>query len=63
MYLVRIPLALLLAFHLLWGSRLGLGWGEDGIWWAWTVSAYVETALTAWRFLSGKWANVKLRFE
>jgi putative MATE family efflux protein len=61
MYAVRIPLALLMAFSNLGGSGLGLGMGQDGIWWAWTISAFVEAALAGARFLSGRWQHVRLR--
>jgi Na+-driven multidrug efflux pump len=74
MYLVRLPLAWLLAFSGeagagssgILGSGLvlhGYGWGLSGIWWAMTLSVYVEMGLTLWRFSSGKWARVKLRYE
>jgi putative MATE family efflux protein len=60
MYCIRLPLAWLLAFD---GSGLGLhgyGFGLSGIWWAMTLSVYVEMGITVWRFSTGKWARVKL---
>jgi Na+-driven multidrug efflux pump len=61
MYAVRLPLAFFLAFSDLLGTGLGLGWGLSGIWWAMSISVYVEMVLTIIRFSSGKWAKVKLR--
>jgi putative MATE family efflux protein len=60
MYLVRIPLALLLSQTNLFGSGLGFGWGLDGLWWAMTISVYVEAFLAWLRFRSGAWAKVVL---
>jgi putative MATE family efflux protein len=60
MYCVRLPLAWLLAFD---GSGLslhGYNLGLHGIWWAMTLSVYVEMGITVWRFATGKWARVKL---
>jgi putative MATE family efflux protein len=68
MYCVRLPLACLLAYETIPLGHAGLvlhgyNFGLPGIWWAMTLSVYVETGMTVWRFLSGKWARVKLRYE
>jgi putative MATE family efflux protein len=47
MWLVRIPLAYLLAFP--------LALGPTGIWLAMALSMFAQGALMAWRFKSGKW--------
>ena len=47
MWLVRIPLAYLLAFP--------LALGPTGIWLAMALSMFAQGALMAWRFRSGKW--------
>ena len=47
MWLVRIPLAWLLAFY--------LSLGPTGIWVAMTLSMFTQGGLMAWRFKSGKW--------
>jgi Na+-driven multidrug efflux pump len=60
MWVIRIPLAALLAFSSLGKFGLGYGFGLSGIWWAMTISVYIETALAYARFASGKWAKVKL---
>ena len=49
MWLVRIPLAWLLAFP--------LALGPTGIWLAMACSMVVQGGLMAWRFRSGKWAE------
>jgi putative MATE family efflux protein len=61
MYCIRLPLAWLLAFES--NGLLGIGgygWGLHGIWWAMTLSVYVEMGITVWRFATGKWARVRL---
>jgi len=60
MWAIRIPLAALLAFSMLGNTTFGYGLGLSGIWWAMTISVYIETALAYARFASGKWAKVKL---
>jgi putative MATE family efflux protein len=60
MYAVRLPLAAFLALRGAGGTGLGLGWGLPGIWWAMTISVYVEAALAYARFAGGKWAKVRL---
>jgi Na+-driven multidrug efflux pump len=47
MWLVRIPLAYVLAFP--------LALGPTGVWLAMTLSMVVQGLLMAWRFKSGKW--------
>ncbi len=51
-WIVRLPLAWLLA--------LCLGWGPDGAWASMTVSVILMGLLTAWRFQSGAWVKVKV---
>lgn len=60
MYVVRLPLAAFLALTNIGGTGIGLGWGLSGIWWAMTLSVYVEALLAYARFASGRWARVKL---
>ncbi|MCH7471788.1 MATE family efflux transporter [bacterium] len=60
MWVLRIPLIILLAFEGIGGSEIGFGYGLTGIWWAMTISVYVEAALAYWRFATGKWAKVQL---
>jgi Na+-driven multidrug efflux pump len=63
MYLVRIPLAIFLSMESLGGTGLGAGWGLNGLWWAMTISVYVEAFMAWLRFRSGKWALVQLGSE
>ncbi|MBN2083103.1 MATE family efflux transporter [bacterium] len=60
MWLVRIPLVAFMALSDIWGTGLGLGLGLDGVWWAMTLSVYVEATLSYLRFRSGKWQRIKL---
>lgn len=60
MYFVRLPLAAFLALSNIGGTGIGLGWGLTGIWWAMTLSVYVEAILAYIRFASDRWARVKL---
>ncbi len=41
-------------------SGVGLGWGLDGLWWAMTLTVYLEAVLAYLRFRSGVWARVRL---
>lgn len=41
-------------------AGVGLGWGLDGLWWAMTLTVYLEAALSYLRFRSGAWARVRL---
>ena len=63
MYGVRLPLAAFLALSGLGSAHLGLGWGLNGIWWAMTLSVYVEAGLAYLRFASGRWARIELAGE
>ncbi|MBI5583410.1 MAG: MATE family efflux transporter [Deltaproteobacteria bacterium] len=47
MWLIRLPLAWVLAFH--------LALGPSGIWWAMTLSMIIQGGLMAWRFKAGNW--------
>jgi Na+-driven multidrug efflux pump len=60
MYAVRLPLAAFLALTNIGGTGIGLGWGLHGIWWAMTLSVYVEAGLAYARFAGGRWARVQL---
>lgn len=60
MWGIRLPLAALLALDNINGFGLGLNLGLSGIWWAMTLSVYVEAGLAYARFASGRWALVKL---
>ncbi len=51
-FLVRLPLAYVLAFP--------LGYGLVGIWMGVTVDYFVRAAMLGWRFRSGAWARVRL---
>jgi putative MATE family efflux protein len=63
MYVVRIPLAIFLSMDNLGGTGIGAGWGLNGLWWAMTISVYVEAFMAWLRFRSGKWAMVQLGSE
>ncbi|MCC7477066.1 MATE family efflux transporter [bacterium] len=41
-------------------SGFGLGMGLDGLWWAMTITVYLEAALAYMRFRGGAWARVRL---
>lgn len=60
MWFVRIPLAAFMALENILGSGMGLGLGLSGVWWAMTLSVYVEATLAFLRFSSGRWARIKL---
>lgn len=60
MWLVRIPLAAFLALSNIGGTGIGLGLGLNGVWWAMTISVYVQAGLAFARFSSGKWERIKL---
>lgn len=52
-WLVVLPLA--------WWWALGLGWGVDGVWWAFVAGLSVQAGLVALRFWRGRWLDVALR--
>ena len=60
MWLVRLPLAAFMSMSEIGGLRVGLGLGLNGVWWAMTISVYVEASLAFLRFASGKWTKIKL---
>jgi putative MATE family efflux protein len=41
-------------------NGFGLGMGLDGLWWAMTLTVYLEAMLAYWRFRSNVWAQVRL---
>jgi putative MATE family efflux protein len=60
MWIVRVPLVAFMALDDIWGTGLGLGMGLTGVWWAMTITVYIEAALSFWRFQSNRWAKIKL---
>lgn len=46
---------------LAWWWALGLGWGVDGVWWAFVAGLSVQAGLVAVRFWRGRWLDVALR--
>lgn len=60
MWLFRIPLAAFMALSDIGGLGIGLGLGLNGVWWAMTLSVYVEATLAFLRFSSGRWTRIKL---
>jgi Na+-driven multidrug efflux pump len=60
MWVVRIPLAAFMALENILGTGIGLGLGLNGVWWAMTISVYVEAAMAYLRFRSGRWTRIKL---
>jgi len=60
MWIVRVPLVAFMALENIWGTGIGLGMGLAGVWWAMTITVYIEAALSFWRFQSNKWAKIKL---
>ncbi len=51
-FVVRIPLALLLALYLQWGLL--------GAWWAMLADLVVRGAVIFWRFSSGRWRRMRI---
>lgn len=60
MWFVRIPLAAFMALENVLGTGLGLGLGLNGVWWAMTISVYIEATMAFLRFSSGHWTRIKL---
>jgi Na+-driven multidrug efflux pump len=60
MWLIRIPLAAFMSLSNIAGLGIGLGLGLNGVWWAMTISVYVEATLAFMRFTGGRWASIKL---
>jgi len=60
MWLFRIPLAAFLSMSNIGGTGIGLGLGLNGVWWAMTISVYIEAGLAFARFRSGHWQRIKL---
>jgi putative MATE family efflux protein len=62
MWVCRIPLAIFLGLDKLPRTDIpfGMGYGLHGIWWAMTITVYIEMLLSYWRFSQGHWARVKL---
>lgn len=52
-WLVVVPLA--------WWWALGLGWGVDGVWWAFVAGLAVQAAIVTVRWRRGRWLAVALR--
>ena len=52
MWLVRLPLAFLLA--------LVLDFGAQGVWIAMLISMIIQGILMSWRFYRGRWKNIIL---
>jgi Na+-driven multidrug efflux pump len=64
-FLVRIPLAIFLAFGLVeipyTGITIqGLQWGVAGAWYAMAADLIVRSILVGFRFASGQWRNIKI---
>ena len=64
-FLVRIPLAIFLAFGLFeipyTGITIqGLQWGVAGAWYAMSADLIVRSILVGFRFASGRWRNIKI---
>jgi putative MATE family efflux protein len=64
-FLVRIPLAIFLAFGLFeipyTGITIqGLQWGVAGAWYAMAADLIVRSILVGFRFASGRWSNIKI---
>ena len=60
MWIVRVPLVAFMALTDIMGTGIGLGLGLPGVWWAMTITVYVEATLSFFRFQSNRWARIKL---
>lgn len=64
-FVIRIPLAMFLAFDtfevpLIGVSVDGLGWGVAGAWYAMAADLAIRSMMIVTRFVRGKWLNVKI---
>lgn len=60
-WLVRLPLAWLLAAHIhLFGLTIGFGMGIYGVWLAMTIDLFIRFGFSFWRYSAGKWKSIEL---